>query len=90
MLFARYVFALLMDWKGRNQQEDVMAMLHKYPQMNEYWEDKRARMERIQVPVYALASYSTFLHTKGSFRGFEEIQHDKKWYGVLPPCLADS
>ncbi|RAK95961.1 CocE/NonD family hydrolase [Aspergillus ibericus CBS 121593] len=67
---------------GRNQQEDVIAMLNHYPQMNEYWEDKRAQVGRIKVPVYVLASYSTFLHTMGSFRGFEEIQHDKKWLRV--------
>ncbi|KAE8422997.1 alpha/beta-hydrolase [Aspergillus pseudocaelatus] len=72
------------DFIGRNQQEDVIAMLDQYPQMNEYWEDKRAQVGRIKVPVYALASYSTFLHTMGSFRGFEEIQHEKKWLRVHP------
>jgi predicted acyl esterase len=54
-------------------------MLEKYPRTNEYWEDKRAQVSRITVPVYVLASYSTFLHTMGSFRGFEEIQHKNKW-----------
>ncbi|KAJ6029759.1 uncharacterized protein N7446_010891 [Penicillium canescens] len=69
---------------GRNQQEDVKAMLEKYPRTNEYWEDKRAQISRIDVPVYVLASYSTFLHTMGSFRGFEEIQHKNKWLRVHP------
>jgi predicted acyl esterase len=54
-------------------------MLDRYPMMNEYWEDKRARMDRIKVPAYILASFSTILHTVGSFRGFEEINHDEKW-----------
>ncbi|CAG7931568.1 unnamed protein product [Penicillium olsonii] len=67
---------------GRNQQEDVKGMLERYPLMNEYWEDKRAKIDQITVPAYVLASYSTFLHTMGSFRGFEELRHDQKWLRV--------
>lgn len=65
---------------GRNQQEDVIGMLEKYPLMNEYWNNKRADISKITVPAYVLASYSTALHTFGSFRGFTEISHSKKWY----------
>lgn len=72
-------FSLTHVFKGRNQQEDVLGMLEKDPYINEYWEDKRAQISKISVPVYVLASYSTFLHTMGSFRGFEEIQHNDKW-----------
>jgi predicted acyl esterase len=64
---------------GDGQQEDVIEMLDRYPMMNEYWENKRARIDRIKVPAYILASFSTMLHTVGSFRGFEEIDHDEKW-----------
>lgn len=55
-------------------------MLKTQPLIKEYWSDKRARISQINVPVYALASYSTFLHTFGSFRGFIETPHEKKWY----------
>lgn len=58
-------------------------MLEKYPHFNEYWQDKRAKVENINVPAYVLASYSTFLHTFGSFRGFEAIQNENKWYDRL-------
>lgn len=64
---------------GRGEQEDNLAMLLKYPNCREYWDDKRARMDRIQVPAYILGSFSTMLHTIGSFRAFEEIAHQKKW-----------
>ncbi|TDZ62037.1 Cocaine esterase [Colletotrichum trifolii] len=67
---------------GRNEQEDIVAMLEKYPNCREYWDDKRARMDKIQVPAYILASFSTMLHTIGSFRGFEEIPHKNKWVAV--------
>lgn len=65
--------------KGRNKQEDMIGMLDRYPLMNEYWEDKRAKIDQIDVPAYILASYSTFLHTMSSFRAFEELGHDQKW-----------
>lgn len=54
-------------------------MLKRHPLMHEYWEDKRARIDRIKVPAYILASFSTMLHTEGSFRGFEDITHREKW-----------
>lgn len=50
------------------------------PCSNDYWEDKRVDMRRIEVPAYVAASFSTNLHTIGSFRGFEEIPHHNKWY----------
>lgn len=59
--------------------EDPVGMVANHPLMNEYWRDKRARIDRIEVPAYILASYSTFLHLPGSLRGFEEIPHEKKW-----------
>ncbi|KAF5485396.1 Cocaine esterase [Colletotrichum siamense] len=67
---------------GRNMMEDNITMLDKFPNCREYWDDKRARMDKIEVPAYILASYSTRLHTVGSFRGFEEIPHQKKWIAV--------
>lgn len=54
-------------------------MLERYPFMNEYWADKRADISRIEVPAYVLASFSTGLHTAGSFRGYQEISHERKW-----------
>ena len=58
----------------------MIAMLRKFPQYNEYWQDKRAKIEQVEVPAYVLASYSTFLHTFGSFRGFEGMQNSNKWF----------
>jgi hypothetical protein len=65
---------------GRNEQEDVVRMLQEHPHFDDYWQDKRAKVEQINLPAYVLASYSSFLHTFGSFRGFEAIQNKNKWY----------
>ncbi|KAJ6035909.1 Alpha/Beta hydrolase protein [Penicillium herquei] len=69
---------------GENKQEDVIAMLERYPLMNEYWEDKRAKAHLIEVPAYVLASMSTGLHTVGSTRCFEDIPHENKWLRLNP------
>jgi uncharacterized protein len=58
-------------------------MIKKYPLMNEYWDDKRAKTDKIKVPTYVVASYSTCLHTPGTLRGFEDISHENKWYAIL-------
>ena len=62
-------------------------MIRKYPQMNAYWKDKRAKLEQIEVPMYILASYSSGLHTEGSIRGFLFSGSKEKWY--LNPLNMD-
>ncbi|KAL4733296.1 Alpha/Beta hydrolase protein [Aspergillus similis] len=69
---------------GENLQEDVISMIEKFPLMNEYWEDKRARADLINVPAYILASMSSGLHTVGSIRCYEDIPHEKKWLRMHP------
>lgn len=69
----------LTTWTGRGEQEDVAKMLETDPYRNEYWDDKRADFDKIQVPAYIVASYSSGLHNPGSFRAFQEISHNKKW-----------
>lgn len=69
----------MLTYIGENAQEDVIAMIEKYPLMNEYWEDKRAKAHLIEVPAYVLTSMSTALHTIGSTRCFEDIPHQNKW-----------
>lgn len=57
-------------------------MIEKYPLMNDYWADKRAQVGNINVPIYALASFSSGLHTFGSFRGYTEAPVKDKWLRV--------
>lgn len=73
-------------------REDVTAMVKKYPLWNAYWEDKKPKLDRITIPMYALASYSTGLHTEGSLRGFLLSKSNEKWYiaSVLLYILAKS
>ncbi|CAF0843920.1 unnamed protein product [Adineta steineri] len=64
--------------------EDQSAMIREHPLYNEYWEDKRAQFDKILVPMYITASYSTGLHTMGSIRAFTEAKSSKKWLRIHP------
>jgi len=73
---------ILSHFSGHNYAEDIPAMLRKYPLMNAYWEDKAARLGRIKVPAYVTASYTSMLHTQGTFEGFRKISSVQKWLRV--------
>jgi predicted acyl esterase len=67
---------------GNNRSEDVVAMIEKYPLMNAYWEDKAARLDKIDIPAYVVASYTNPLHTEGTFHAYEGLGSTRKWLRV--------
>lgn len=67
---------------GKNRTEDVPGMLEKYPLMNSYWEDKSAKLEKIDVPAYVVASYTNPLHVHGTLEGFRRISSKEKWLRI--------
>lgn len=70
---------------GPEGAEDVFAMTAHRPLYDDYWEEKRIAIENIDgVPVYALASYSSILHTYGSFALFRDSKTNQKWLRVHP------
>ncbi|KAF5684878.1 cocaine esterase [Fusarium circinatum] len=70
---------------GPEGVENVVAMLEKHPLYDDYWEAKRIPVENIDsIPMYVVASYSSMLHTYGSFQTFRKAKTDKKWLRVHP------
>ena len=70
---------------GPSGAEDIIAMFQKRPLYDDYWEQKRIPVENItDIPMYITASYSTMLHTYGSFQTFREAKTNKKWLRVHP------
>ncbi|MEU3788023.1 CocE/NonD family hydrolase [Streptomyces sp900129855] len=67
---------------GQNRFEDPAAMLGRYPLMNAYWADKRARLDQIHVPAYIVASWAHPLHSRGTLAAFREISSTDKWLRV--------
>lgn len=81
-----YAYARAYVTNSENGTEDLRAMMRKYPLMNEYWEDKSAKFEKITCPAYVLASYSAPLHARGTFEGFRRISSPNKWLRVHNNC----
>lgn len=62
--------------------EDQPRMIVERPFMCDYWEDKAARVENIDIPAYVVASYTNSVHTHGSFAGFRRMASKEKWLRV--------
>lgn len=65
--------------RGKNGLEDFKEMYRRSKLMNEYWMDKRANIKNINIPTYVVASYSSFVHTMGSVRGWLDVDTKDKW-----------
>ncbi|KAH7466343.1 hypothetical protein IWW34DRAFT_79393 [Fusarium oxysporum f. sp. albedinis] len=62
---------ILNGFAGPEGVKNVGAMLEKRPLYEDYWEAKRIPVENIDnIPMYVVASYSSMLHTYGSFQTF--------------------
>jgi uncharacterized protein len=70
--------------RGRNKKfamaEDFLAETKRRPLIDDYWLDKLAALEEIEVPALVCASWSDQgLHTRGSFEAFARIGSTRKW-----------
>lgn len=74
--------AIITTLSGKGHVEDQPRMIAKRQLMSPYWEDKIARLERIEVPAYVVASYTNAVHTHGSFDGYRRIASKDKWLRV--------
>jgi len=90
----RFNERVLTGLRGKNRIEDMPAMVRKFPLMNGYWEDKRARLEDIIAPAYVVASWGTH-HTIGGFPriGSKEkwlrVHNTNEWYDYYTPKYAE-
>ncbi len=64
---------------GGTYQEDVRAMIRKYPTWNAYWASKSVPFERITLPAYFIGGFFSFYHVRGTFEAFRRISSEKKW-----------
>lgn len=70
---------------GPEGAEYPAPMLGKRPLYDDYWENKRIPVENIDnIPMYVVASYSSMLHTYGSFQTFRLAKTTKKWLRIHP------
>lgn len=62
--------------------EDQPRMIVTDTLMSDYWRDKAARLENINIPAYVVASYTNPVHTHGTFAGYRRIASADKWLRV--------
>jgi predicted acyl esterase len=67
---------------GRGRVEDLPAMASKYPLMNDYWRSKLADVEAITVPAYVVASWTNWLHPRGTLEAFTRLDPSRAWLRV--------
>ncbi|CEL00441.1 Putative X-pro dipeptidyl-peptidase c-terminal non-catalytic domain-containing protein [Aspergillus calidoustus] len=65
--------------RGRNGMESFRKMFEKHPLANDWWNDKRPDMKKINIPTYITATYTNTMHGMGSLRGWLEVQSAQKW-----------
>lgn len=62
--------------------EDVITMMKQQPTMNNWWDDKEADLEAIDIPAYIVASYTNPIHTYGTLEGYRRISSKNKWLRI--------
>ncbi|CZR52804.1 probable acyl esterases [Phialocephala subalpina] len=78
-------FIIKTNIQGNFAIEDFKAMYTRAPKADSaYWKDKRADIEEIQIPTFISASYTSFVHTMGSIRGWMQVDTPHKWFRICP------
>lgn len=74
--------ALFQSFAGEQLLEDMPRMAATEQDATPYWVDKAARLERIEIPTYIVASYDNIAHTHGTFDAWHRIASKEKWLRV--------
>mgnify|MGYP001793901462 CR=1 FL=1 len=63
-----------------NQGGVPTEWIHKHPLFDDFWEEKRAPYEHINIPILTCVSFSDVgLHTNGDYRSFMDVKSQNKW-----------
>lgn len=72
---------LIVKWmlRGRNGMESFRKMWEQDPLANDWWNDKRPDMKKINIPTYITGTYTNTMHGMGAIRGWLEVDTPDKW-----------
>jgi len=73
---------ILAGFAGRGKAENMYKTLEHHPYYDDYWRSKTIDVANIDIPMYLTASYSSGLHSAGSFSNFQTNGKAKKWLRV--------
>ena len=65
--------------RGHNGIESFRKMYEEHPLANEWWNDKRPDMTKINIPTYITGTWSNTMHGMGAIRGWLEVATENKW-----------
>ncbi|KAH7309981.1 Alpha/Beta hydrolase protein [Rhexocercosporidium sp. MPI-PUGE-AT-0058] len=78
-------FIIKTNIQGGMAIEDFKVMYARSPMADSpFWRDKRADISKIQIPTFISMSYTNFVHTMGSIRGWLEVDTPHKWLRISP------
>ncbi|KAF4550860.1 Hypothetical protein D9617_15g042110 [Elsinoe fawcettii] len=72
-LIAKYMI------NGLHGMESFKGMFEKSPLANDWWNDKRPDMTKIEIPTYITGTWTNTMHGMGAIRGWLEVKTDQKW-----------
>ena len=67
---------------GTRKVQDPAVALEHHPLLDDFWRTKAAQIERVNVPAYVVASYSSTVHTQGTFRAWERLPTSERWLRI--------
>ncbi|MDR0719928.1 MAG: CocE/NonD family hydrolase [Treponema sp.] len=72
---------LVYSFFGKNDMEDYYQNTKLHPCFDDYWKEKIALLENIDVPAYITAGWTHF-HLRGSTDAFQRIRSKQKWIRI--------
>ena len=75
------VFASMihLSLRGPGLIQDPAEDMKSHPLWDAYWDDLKAKVEKIRIPVYATGSYMHSLHLRGAVHSFMNVRSRQKW-----------
>ncbi|MDS1116823.1 CocE/NonD family hydrolase C-terminal non-catalytic domain-containing protein [Gordonia westfalica] len=79
---AQFNNSIIEETYGEGRIEDVPAMAQRYPPFNEYWAEKVADVEKVDVPTYVVGSWTNPVHSRGTSWAWERLRTEHRWLRV--------
>ncbi|KIL90284.1 hypothetical protein FAVG1_06014 [Fusarium avenaceum] len=70
--------------QGHKGIESFREMFKQHPLANDWWNDKRPDMKKINVPTYITGTWTNTMHGMGAIRGWLEVDTPHKWLRFHP------
>ncbi|KAF2117227.1 Alpha/Beta hydrolase protein [Lophiotrema nucula] len=78
----KFASMITAGFAGYNSVEDAWGALKDRPLNDDFWESKHIHVENIKIPIYLTGSYSSRIHSLGSFKTFATTPSDTTWMRV--------